>query len=239
MGINISEVGAVETADKSLNMDKNKILVVDDHPLYLEGLSLILADLVDNSELLRAESVKQAVELLAQHPDCDWVFLDLNLPDGNGLEVLDYIQESALFAPVIMLSGLDNIAVVDKCLQRGANGFITKGARREQLEECISVVYRGATYLSYEVESQLKDYRENLLAEREAVAANISERQLEVLLLIVEGYSNAEIGSSLNISLSTVKGHIAALMAAFSTTNRTHCAAEARRLNLVPGTEVV
>ena len=218
-----------------MNNTNYKILLVDDHPAFSEGLSYILRSILgDDSQILKADCAKQALTILAEQPDIDWIFLDYRLPDMNGLELLKHVNECMTAAPVIMLSAHEDSQLVGQALARGASGFLSKCCDRGIIELCVRTVEKGETFVQPNL-MQLAASNTGAAVAVDGCAPKLSARQQEVLLLVSEGYSNREIAESLGISSSTVKSHLASLMALLAADNRSHCVAEARRLRLVIG----
>jgi DNA-binding NarL/FixJ family response regulator len=209
-----------------------KIMVVDDHPIYLDGLELIFVDVVEHAELFRACSVTQAENIIRQHQDIEWIFLDQKLPDGSGLQFIKALRAAFVVTPVIMVSALSDIALIDACLQEGANGFIGKESTKLVYSDCLHEVEKGEIFLTPDIHKQLNHYRNTTKVEAVRTAEQLSPRQREILPLIMAGFSNQEISDTLSIALSTVKSHVTNLINALNCENRTHCAAEARRLGL-------
>ncbi|MBQ0754746.1 MAG: response regulator transcription factor [Gammaproteobacteria bacterium] len=212
-----------------------KVLLVDDHPAFSEGLSYILRSILgDDSRVLKASCAKQALVILADQPDIDWIFLDYRLPDMNGLQLLEHFNACLTAAPVIMLSAHEDGQLIRQALLKGASGFLSKCCDRSIIERCIRTVEQGETFVQPNL-LQLSGDSTSTGPQPDGCAPTLSARQQEVLLLVSEGYSNREIAESLGISSSTVKSHLAALMELLAADNRSHCVAEARRLRLVVG----
>ena len=113
------------------------------------------------------------------------------------------------------------------------NAFLSKSFNREELQECIDTVEAGHIYLAPSLRRELTSYRRSILAERQKILAQMSERQLNTLALIAAGYSNKEIATSSNVAESTIKSRVKAMMVLFKADNRTHCVFEARRLGII------
>jgi len=215
---------------KSLN---TKILIVDDHPTFIEGVSVILQSIIPNTIPLSSLNGKDALKTININPDIEWIFLDINLPDYNGIELLEHFEKNRVLANIIIMTSANDPSIIDEVLKHHAAGFLTKDFNRQILADCIKTVEMGNIFLTTDHEKQLRNYRESLLREKQIIEDNLSERQKQTLLLIVKGYSNREIAESLGISESTVKTHVSSLISLFEADNRTHCVAEARRLQIV------
>lgn len=210
-----------------------KILIVDDHPVVLDGLSIILSDVMSGAQIFKAIDGAQALTVVKSNVDIDWIFLDVNLPDIDGIDLIKSFESLRITANIIVLSSDSSPSITDRALKQHANGFLSKSFVPSELRSCIKTIEQGKIFLLPQLQQQLTKYRDSVLAERQLIEAHISNRQLQTLNLLAKGYSNLEIADSLGIVESTVKSHIQALMSLFEADNRTHCAAEARRLNII------
>jgi DNA-binding NarL/FixJ family response regulator len=213
--------------------DPEKILIIDDHPSYLEGVSLLLKSILPNAVIVSALNGKATREILVQYSGIDWILLDINLPDCSGIGLIQHFKDIKLLANIIVITSEDDPDLIDQSLRLHANGFLTKDFNREVLSECIKVIKNGGIFLTQKHAKQLENYRESLFREKQLIENAISQRQQQTLLLIAKGYSNSEIAEYLGISESTVKTHVSSLISLFDSDNRTHCVAEARRLKFI------
>jgi len=209
------------------------ILIVDDHPVVLEGLALILGEVMQPASLLTAADGAGARDRSRRHRDIRWIFLDVNLPDVDGIELIASLEGDGVTAFTVVLSSDADPALIDRAQRGKADGFLSKSFDRVELARCIEAIEQGEFFIVPEQRRQLKHFRESVLVERQSIQASLSERQRQTLLLLSKGYSNLEIARSLGIVESTVKSHVYALMTLFEADNRTHCVAEARRIGLI------
>lgn len=210
-----------------------KILVVDDHPVVLDGLVLILAELMPHSTIVTAVDGASARTLVNSHRDVDWIFMDVNLPDVDGIELLKHFDDMKLTANSIILSSDSSPDTADRALKQNASAFLSKSFDRSELRQCIDTVEAGKIYLAPELRRELTNYRESVLSVRQRVKSLLTKRQLETLSLLAAGYSNKEIALSCNVAESTIKSRVKLLMGIFEADNRTHCVYEAQRLNII------
>ncbi|OED36572.1 hypothetical protein AB833_26610 [Chromatiales bacterium (ex Bugula neritina AB1)] len=210
-----------------------KILIVDDHPVVLDGLVLMLKELLNPAEILTAADGKRACELVNEHRDVDWIFLDINLPDIDGIDLLRQFDKKKITANTVVLSSSNDPGAIDKALKSNASGFLSKSFVRSELRKCIDAVQSGRTYLNIELQRELTSYRQCVLADRQYVESIMTDKQMQTLSLLAAGYSNREIAVSFEVTESTIKSRVKTLMTIFNADNRTHCVHEARRLGFV------
>lgn len=204
-----------------------KILLTDDHKLVRAGLVLVLKQMESGADLIEAGTGREAVASAQAHPDLDLVLMDLDLPDGSGLEALTAINAGNPTLPVVILSALDDQAMVARAMELGARGFIPKTASGEVMINSLRLVLSGGICLP-------PGYGDLSRGELDAELPNLTQRQLEVLRLMAQGNSNKEIARELGISENTVRVHISAIISALDATNRTEAAYSAMRLGLIP-----
>lgn len=210
-----------------------KILLIDDHRLFLAGMTNILSTLTDEVQVLQAVDATQALALVDECVDLDWIFLDLQLPRVDGFHLLAAFRERRICVPVVILSANDDPATIDLALRRGASGFISKSAHKDEILCALKQIEQTGHYVSTSVEGPLRNYRAGTISAADSRRLRLSRRQLDVLKLVAEGYSNRRIAKTLFLSESTIKNHVSALLAAFNAQNRTQCVLEAKELNLL------
>lgn len=202
-----------------------KILVVDDHALVREGLHQVLKGLDENVSVLQAGTCAQAFAIADAHPDLDLVLLDYHLPDMTGLQALDVFGKEHPELPIVMLSGSANIQVMRQVLQSGASGFVTKSTLSDELLHAVRLVLDGDVYSPLELEGDFG------APPFDAASAKppLTQRQELVLRELLDGRSNREIGTSLNVSEETVKTHVTSILRYFDVQNRTQAVVAAAR----------
>ena len=199
-----------------------KILVVDDHVLIREALRGLFKELRPEATVLEAPDAARTMQLLAEQPDIALVLLDLSLPDRDGLALLAEVRGRHPGIPVVVLSGFADRANVVRALDHGALGFIPKSAGREVMTSALSLVFSGGVYIPPEI----------LPVRPKASPADLglTERQVDVLALMMQGKSNKAICRRLDLAEATVKNHVTAILKALGVSNRTEAvlAASAR-----------
>lgn len=213
-----------------MTVQSPKILVVDDHQLFIDGLKQILKLLNHDSTIYSANNAHDALNILDNHPEMDWVFLDLNMPQINGIQLLGKFRERMLSAPVIIVSEAEDPAKLDQAINLGVSGFIPKSVGADVFKKAMERVYMGKNYIHQDHAELLLGYKARRQNEIDKVKEFLTPRLMEVLTLMNNGFSNQKIADSLGISESTVKTHVSTLLSAFEAENRTHCTTKARSL---------
>lgn len=207
-----------------------KILVIDDHALVREGLHQVLKGLDENVSVLQAGTCEQAFALAENHADIDLVLLDYHLPDMTGLQALDVFGKKHPELPIVMLSGSANVQIMRQVLQSGASGFVTKSSLSDELLNAVRLVLNGDVYSPSELGG---DFGAPSFDGANAKPP-LTQRQELVLRELLDGRSNREIGSSLNVSEETVKTHVASILRYFDVQNRTQAVVAAARCGYRP-----
>jgi DNA-binding NarL/FixJ family response regulator len=213
-----------------------KILVVDDHPLILEALKQVLRDLHPDIEVLEARDAAQAIDQTSAHPDLALVLLDLTLPKTHGLELLAALRSGSPDVPVVVLSATEDRETVLRAINDGAMGFIPKTAKTEVLIAALRLVFSGGVYLPPSVVAgpahSVSEPRPAVPAPRSPREVGLTERQSQVLALLVQGKSNKLICRALDLAEGTVKIHVTAILRALNVSNRTEALVAVSRLGL-------
>ena len=177
-----------------------KVLLVDDHPLFREGLKYRLS-LDSKIEVVgEAENGKIALELIKNN-EFDIVLMDINMPEMDGMYVLELIKEQSLDCKVLMLSMHDNKEYILGAMRHGADGYILKDVPGKELIEAIKKVISGKHYFSSEVTEILS---KEIAGEQRGI---VTRREQLVLRHISQGLSNKRIAQELNVSVRTVETH--------------------------------
>jgi DNA-binding NarL/FixJ family response regulator len=195
--------------------DKITILIVDDHPLFREGLKSLIHrhdgfEVVDEAETAR-EAIEKAKDLIP-----DMVIMDISLPDQSGIEATREIRSSLANTRVMILSMHSKIDYIAEAFRSGATGYIVKESASERLVECLEAVSRGEyfidTSLSHKVVESLIKFGEGDIKISDSEYANLTPREQQVMRLIAEGFATKEIAERLFISPKTVENHRANIM---------------------------
>jgi DNA-binding NarL/FixJ family response regulator len=208
-----------------------RILIADDHPIVREGLSAVLETQPDFAIVGEAASGAQAVERAAAlRPDV--ILLDLELPELDGVAALRAIRAADPAARTIIFTAFDTDERILAAVQAGAQGYLLKGAPRDELFQAIRVVHGGGSLLQPVVAARLLR-QVSEAAQAPPPPEPLTERELEVLRLLAKGRQNKEIANELWISERTVKFHVSAILAKLGAGNRTEAVGKAAQLGLV------
>ena len=211
-----------------LNSPLIRVLVVDDHPVVRHGLTAIMGYEPDIEVVGDAADGEEAVRLiLERRPDV--VLLDLRLPKLDGVEVMRQVRPQAPQVRFLVLTTYDTDEYIGPALAAGAQGYLLKDALPDELARGVRAVMRGAAALEPEVAARLLER----MAEGER-GDELSERELEVLRLLVAGASNKSIAAQLSLSENTIKTHISRIFAKLGVQSRAEAVAVALQRGLVP-----
>jgi DNA-binding NarL/FixJ family response regulator len=201
-----------------------KVLIVDDHPLILHALELVLPELDSSLELLSASNRVDTLTLLARHPDCAIVLLDLTLPGAHGLDLLGELRRDQPWLPIVVLSATHDRATVGAALAAGARGFIAKTASPLALLDAIRTVLSGGRHVTTDL-GPVPRMIEGVPID----ALGLTQRQSDVLALLVQGKPNKIICRDLRLSEGTVKVHVSAILRALNVHSRSQAIVELAR----------
>jgi DNA-binding NarL/FixJ family response regulator len=189
-----------------------RILVVDDHPIIRAGLSSLIANECDMRIVGEGANGCQAVaQYHALRPDV--MLLDIQMPEMNGIEVIEAIRARYFSARIIVLTTYAGDVLAQRALKAGAQGYVLKAMIRKDLLDTIRAVHTGLKRVHADVAAELANHLGDEV---------VSNREVEVLRLVAGGNSNKRIAASLSISEETAKGHVKSILAKLGATDRTH-----------------
>jgi DNA-binding NarL/FixJ family response regulator len=212
-----------------------RILIVDDHPVFRDGICALLIQDSAEAVVLQAASGAEGLTLVKEHADLDVVLLDLFLPGMDGVEVITKIAESRPELPVIMLSSSEDPRDARTAFAHGALGYVPKSSSRYALLSAIKLVLNGDLYVPTLLLDAGTDAQASAPApaSQEEGATLLTQRQIEVLRFIGDGCPNKKIATGLGLSEKTVKAHITAIFKVLKVANRTQAAAAGRKAGLI------
>ena len=203
-----------------------RVLVVDDHPVFRDGLAALLAALLDIEVAGTAPDAESALEMLAA---ADVVLMDLNLPGMSGVEATQRIAATDSPPAVLVLTMVDDDDTVLAAMRSGARGYVLKGATGEQIAAAVRTVAAGGAVFGSGVASRILELTAASPAPHLATE-QLTERELDVLRLLAEGESNAKIARRLNLSHKTVQNYVSRILDKLQVTDRTQAALLAQQL---------
>jgi len=207
-------------------MHKIKVVVADDHPMVLEGMSAMLAQIEFAQIAGTAGNAYEAMQQI-KLTSPDIVITDINMPEISGIELALKIRKEFPAVKIIAMSTFKERSYISQMIQNGASGYLVKSASREEIEEAILSVYEGKLYMSLDVSSSAADKLEL------PNTPILSSREKEVLVLIADGFTNPQIAGKLFISLHTVDSHRKNLLTKFSVNNTANLIRLAAKYDLV------
>ena len=212
-----------------------KVLIVDDHALIRDALSRVLANLAPDMTVLEATDPRLALEMIERQPDLDLVLLDLSLPGIHGLSVLQTLREKYPAISVVVISATSDRDNVKRALDHGALGFIPKSSSNEVLQSALRLVLAGGIYVPPEILGRSgvdEPVTPPIAAGQTPAEIGLTERQAQILPLIMKGKPNKLICRELDIAESTVKNQITAILKVLNVTSRTQAVIAVDKLGL-------
>ena len=207
-----------------------RVMIVDDHAVVRSGLAAFLQAYDDLALAGEARNGDEAVQVCSQiHPDV--VLMDLVMPGLDGVAATQIIRQNNPDVQVVVLTSFKDETMVQKALRAGAIGYLLKDMQADELAEAIRLAHAGQSILSPEATQALI----HAASKPAQPGYDLSDREREVLALMVKGLNNSEIAGALVISLSTVKHHVSHILSKLSVTNRAEAVALAVQHHLDEG----
>ena len=203
-----------------------RIILADDHPIVRDGLSAVLLTQPDFTIAGEAGNGMEVIQLIEEIA-VDVLLLDLEMPEMDGVATLGELNARALPVRTIVFTAFDTDDRIIEAVRAGAQGYLLKGAPREELFNAIRVVHAGGTLLQPVIASRL------MARLNQPDPDPLSPREQEVLALLAQGMSNRDIGEALIITERTVKFHVSAIMSKLNASNRTEAVAIAAERGLI------
>lgn len=203
-------------------MEETNIIIVEDHQIVRQALRMTLSRLSEKTICHEAQNAHEAIELLEKNPFCDLIMVDLMLPEIDGYQLLEIISEKFASIPAIVFSAVDTDEFVDKAMNAGASGFISKNASSEEIVASVQTVLDGGTVRprigKLNSVKQLVNQGKN--ASELAKEYKLTAAQTKVLEQLAKGLSNEDIANTLNLKNGTVRVHVSAIFKAMGVSNR-------------------
>lgn len=199
---------------------KIRVLIADDHPLFRAAMCQALGDIV-GPLILQASTLNETLSQLEANPDIDLVFLDVKMPGNDGLIGLSEVRARFPDVLVVMVTAIEDTNLIRKALALGACGFIPKSASIECIAEAVERVIDGEQWLPESVGNLTDKASETETDDFSVKLAMLTPHQLKVLRMVADGLLNKQIAYELDISESTVKQHVSAVLRKLNVINRT------------------
>ena len=197
-----------------------RVMIVDDHAVVRSGLIAFLSSYDDLEMAGAVRSGEEAIQLCEEiRPDV--ILMDLIMPDMDGATVTKTIRQKYPKIQVIILTSFKDESLVQKAIRAGAIGYLLKDVQADEIAEAIRLSYAGQSILSPEATRALM----HAATQQGPLGYNLSDREREVLALMVKGFNNIEIAKHLVVSLSTIKHHVSHILSKLDATNRAEAVA--------------
>ena len=221
-----------------------KILVADDHELFLTGLELVLKNRYPEAEIVLARNYSEIFHLITEQNDFNLILTDLAMPGAVWSKAIEKIHMTLPETPIIILSALFDHKIVQKTIEMGVSGYLSKTSSQEEILEALDMVTSGAAYLPYHFlkEQDLSSDKptgqllSGLLTQQGASSSkekHLTPRQKAVIEAIAAGKSNKQIAYELGLTEGTVKLHVTTILKILGVYNRTAAVMEATKLGLI------
>lgn len=215
-----------------------KILLVDDHALFRDGMRYVLQQLSEEVEILEAGNFPDGLKLVMQHPELDLALLDLNMPGSEGPISIRLFHQRYPHIPVVVVSGEDGRSYMEKVMNYGAMGFISKSSNAAVMLNALNLVLSGEVYIPPQILRQPRVIagKEPDFTDRRSLCTNeygLTHRQMQVLAHLAAGLSNREIAEAAHLAEGTVKIHVAAVYKILRVSNRMEAVRMAEKLGLI------
>src|SRR5689334_10667864 len=209
-----------------------RLVIADDHPLFRGALREAVTGLIEHAEIAEAGTFEEVPKLLDKVGEVDLVLLDLAMPGVRGLSGLMYLRAQYPSVPVVIISGNDDPAVIRRCMDFGASGFIPKTLGVDGMREAIAGVLTGGIWTPPDVDlGASSDSETSAMLAR---LATLTPQQVRVLMMLSEGLLNKQIAYELGVSEATVKAHVSAILQKLGVESRTQAVIAASKLEVGP-----
>ncbi len=211
--------------------DPVRVLAVDDHPLFLDGLATVLDDPPATVVVGSAGEGRRAVELAAElQPDV--VVMDLHLPDLDGVEATRSIIATSPHIGVLVLTMVDEDDTIFAAMRAGARGYLLKGADQADIRRAVQAVARGDAIFGPSIADRVVSFFSVRRSSESSPFPQLTPRELEVLALVADGMSNESIARRLSLSGKTVRNHLSNIFVKLQVADRAEAIVRARRAGL-------
>ena len=209
-----------------------RILIIDDHPLVIDGIRTMLKDESYLHIEASVKSGKDALAYLDDNPLPDVILLDINLPDTDGLRVCEIIRAKSKSVKIIGLTYINEAGIITQMIKKGANGYLLKSMEREELIEAINKVMDGSVYLSKAANEKILEQLQHYDLPQKDIPV-LTHREKEILQLLAEGMTSNEIAGRLFLSNYTIDTHRKNMLQKFNVHNTQSLINAVRKLGVL------
>ena len=207
-----------------------RLVIADDHPLFRGALREAVGGLFARADVAEAGTFDEVAGILDRTPEVDVILLDLAMPGVRGFSGLMYLRAQYPSVPVVIVSANDEPAVIRRCMDFGASGFIPKTLGVEAMREAIATVLRGGVWTPPDIDLTASDDAET--AALLARLSTLTPQQVRVLMMLSEGLLNKQIAYELGVSEATVKAHVSAILQKLGVESRTQAVIAAAKIEI-------
>jgi len=207
-----------------------RLVIADDHPLFRGALREAVGGLFARADVAEAGTFDEVAGILDRTPEVDVILLDLAMPGVRGFSGLMYLRAQYPSVPVVIVSANDEPAVIRRCMDFGASGFIPKTLGVEAMREAIATVLRGGVWTPPDIDLTASDDAET--AALLARLSTLTPQQVRVLMMLSEGLLNKQIAYELGVSEATVKAHVSAILQKLGVESRTQAVIAAAKIEV-------
>jgi DNA-binding NarL/FixJ family response regulator len=227
-----------------------KILIADDHELFLKGLQFVLESNFQGVEITAAQNYTQIFECLEKSNDFDLIITDLAMPGANCFDALEEIHRLSPETPIIIISAIFDKDILQRTIEAGVSGYIPKSSSNQLIISAIHLVLAGGVYIPHELmdhdmpdnqelNSELGRLRDLSQRSHFRSGKKLSPRQIDVVRCLARGLSNKRIAAELGLTEGTVKVHITVILKSLGVTNRTGAVIEAAKNGYIANDEII
>lgn len=228
-------------ADTKSNGDGPRLVIADDHPLFREALHQAMSGAADGAlsgaSFRQSGTIEEVFEALEADKETDLVLLDLSMPGVRGLSGLMNLRARFPEIPVVVVTASDEPAVIRRCADFGASGFIPKSLQVKEMRDAIEQVLAGSTWFPPDVDLDSSD--ESELADIAHRLATLTPQQVRVLMMLGEGLLNKQIAYELDVSEATIKAHVSAILQKLNVDSRTQAVIMVNRIDALQRDDVL
>jgi DNA-binding NarL/FixJ family response regulator len=210
--------------------ESTRLVIADDHPLFRGALCEAVSGLFEKADVAQAGCFEEVTKLLERGAEIDLILLDLFMPGARGFSGLMYLRAQYPSVPIIVVSANDDPAVIRRCMDFGASGFIPKTLGIEAMRGAIARVFEGGVWTPPDIDLGARSDAQT--AGLMARLASLTPQQVRVLMMLSEGLLNKQIAYELGVSEATVKAHVSAILQKLGVDSRTQAVIAAAKIEL-------